>query len=176
MVKMDKKTRKEIYSDFRYDTSYDSRCKLYIQETVEFVLNHNYGDTIPFETIANMLHYNIEDEKEKRKFNSAMSRIKNFLVDYGYILKSIRGVGFYILKPKQISGYCYHTYIRRTQNLLDKSERVLNHVDTHEMSTIRKKEHEEVIQLNENLGTAIKNEIIGSDYIVNKEEYDALND
>jgi len=173
---MSKNLGKEIYSDYRYDSRYDSRCKLYIQETVELILNYKYGDTIPFDIVAKSLHFNIEDEKEKSKFNSAMGRIKNFLIEYGYVLRSVRGVGYYILKPKQISGYCYHTYIMRTQNLLEKSDLILKHVDTYDMSDIRKQEHNEVQQLNEDVRHAIYNEILNSDYKKNKDSYNTLKD
>lgn len=162
--------------NFRYDSRYDSRCKMEIQEAVEYILNKKYGDTIPFETVANILHYNIEDEKEKRKFRSTMARVRNFLIEYGYILKSIIGVGYYILKPKQISGYCYHTYVKKTQSLLEKSDRILQHVDKTELSDIRKEEHNNMLALNETLYEGIGNNIKDSEYEKNKTKYNSLED
>lgn len=163
-------------NDFRYNSRYDSRCKLEIQETVEYVLGCNYGETIPFEKLANILKYNIEDETENKKFKTQMGRVKNFLIEYGYILKSVTNVGYYILKPKQISGFCYHTYIRRTQNLLEKSDRILGHIDTTELSDIRKQEKTEVEELNEQVYHNIGQTIINSNYEHNKETYNNLND
>ena len=105
-----------------------------------------------------------------------MGRIKNFLIEYGYILKSIRGLGYYILKPKQISGYCYHTYIRRTLNLLEKSDKILQHVDTWDLSDLRKQEHQEVQILNKDTISVINSTDRSSDYRKHKEEYDQLKD
>ena len=105
-----------------------------------------------------------------------MARVKNILIDYGYVLKTIVNVGYYILKPKQISGYCYHTYMRRTENLLEKSNRILQHTETYRLSTDRKKEYNEVCDLNADLITNIENTIEGSNYYHNKNHYDSLED
>lgn len=165
-----------VLNDARYDSRYDSKYKYEIQEAIEYILSFKYGDTIQFEKLAKILKFNIEDETEKRKFKNQMSRIKNFLIEYGYILKSVVGVGYYILKPQHISGYCYHTYIRRTLNLLEKSGKILKHVDTWSISNIRKQEHKQVSLLNENTMIAINNADATSDYKKHKSEYDLLKD
>lgn len=162
--------------NFRYDSTYSSKKKQNIQEMVEYILDKNYGDTIELEKASKILGYNIEDEQEKRKFKSTMVRIKNFLVDKGYILKSITGVGYYILKPKQISGYCYHTYIKKTQVLLEKSDRILQHMDKTSLSEIRKEEYRDVTNLNKTIHSNIIKNINYSDYTKNKSKYDSLND
>ena len=100
---------------------YNSKLSQAVSDVITYILDKSYGDTIPFETLSKMLGYNIEDEKEKKKFQSIMARIKNYLVEKGYVLRTIVGRGYYIMKPKQISGYCYHTYICRLDNLLEKN-------------------------------------------------------
>ena len=162
--------------NFRYDSSYQPEFKQRIQEAVEYILERNYGDTISFSTLGKLLHYNIDDEVENKKFKSTMGRVKNFLIDKGYVLKSIPGVGYYILKPKQISGYCYHTYIRRTENLLNKSGRILSHVAQNELSEIRKEEYENVCDLNSDVINAIDSSIENSKYFNRKNYYDNLED
>ena len=162
--------------DFRYDSRYQSLKKQNMQEAIEFILNHNYGETFTFQSIATILGYNIDDEKEKFKFRSMMGRIKSFLVDYGYILKGVTGVGYYILKPKQISGYCYHTYIRHTEDLLKKSDRILSHVDLDELSEIRKEEYDNVKTLNYDVFENVDNTIDESEYFKKKSYYDNLED
>lgn len=162
--------------NFRYDTGLNTRNNQRIAELVNIILELNYGSTISFYKCAEILYYNIDDEKEKRKFQSSMSRVRNFLIDYGYVLKSIAGVGYYILKPKQISGYCYHTYIRKTENLLDKSNRILTHVATSELSEIRKEEHKNVIDLNSDVINVIDTTIENSEYYNKKNYYDNLED
>ena len=162
--------------NFRYDTGRNTEYNQRIGEMCEYILNLNYGDTVSFYKCGEILKYNIDDEKENKKFKSTMSRVKNFLIDYGYVLKNITGVGYYILKPKQISGYCYHTYILRTENLLDKSNRILAHVDGTELSDIRKEEHENMFNLNSNVIDSINTTIENSEYFRNKSYYDNLED
>lgn len=163
--------------DYRYQGEYDNTAKKqYIQTTIEFILNNERGTTILNTALAEMLNYNIDDEQEFKKFKSTMGRIKNFLIDYGYILKSISGVGYYILKSKQIAGHCYHTYIRKTEKLLNKNERILNHIDNTELSEIRKKEKKEVVELNNDLIENVSKTIEYSDYIKNRNEYESLED
>lgn len=162
--------------NYRYEGEYNSAKKQGKQEAIEFILNHNYGSTIGFLQIAQILGYNLDDEREARKFKSRMAFIKNYLINYGYILKSISGVGYYILKPKQISGYCYHTYIKHTEDLLKKSDRILSHVDKDELSDIRKEEYNSVLLLNYDVFENIDSTIDASEYFKNKEKYDNLED
>lgn len=160
----------------RYDSRYDSEYKQRIQELVEHILDKDYGQTISNEEASKILHYNIDSEEEFKKYKSTMARIKNFLIDYGYILKSIAGIGYYILKPKQIAGHCYRTYIVKTQRLLGKSDRILTHTDKTELSDIRKEEHANVLQLNTAVNAGIWNTIQASGYYKRKTYYDNLED
>lgn len=105
-----------------------------------------------------------------------MGKIKNILIDYGYVLKNITGVGYYILKQKQISGHCYHTYLKRTENFLDKSKRILMHVSENELSEIRKQEYYSVCELNQDLSNVVDKTISDSEYLKKKEYYDNLED
>jgi hypothetical protein len=162
--------------NFRYDSRYNSLKKRELQETIELILDKDYGETIPFEQLSKILHYNLDDEQEKRKFRSAMARVKNFLIDYGYVLKTITNVGYYILKPQHISSYCYRTYIDKTKVLLEKSERILTHVDQAELSDVRKKEHSEMTDLNRELYGEIGLIVESSDYGKNRAYYNSLKD
>lgn len=162
--------------NFKYDSSYESKNKQRIQELVEYILDKEYGETIPLEKLGEMLHYNINDVDELKKFKSTMERVKNFLVDYGYILKSISGRGYYILKPKQIAGHCYRSYISKTQRILNKCERILDHTDKTELSEERKQEHSEVLQLNKDMSDKFHNTIQTSKYYNRKAYYDSLKD
>jgi hypothetical protein len=162
--------------NFRFDGRYYSLKKRELQETIDLIFDKNYGDTIPFEQLSKLLHYNLDNEQEKRKFRSAMARVKNFLIDYGYVLKTITNVGYYILKPQHISSYCYRTYIDKTKVLLEKSERVLKHVDKTELSEDRLKEHSEMTDLNQQLYGEIGLIVEGSEYGKSRAYYNALED
>ena len=161
---------------YRYEYERNTNYKYAKQNTIEYILSKPYGETLSYQELGKLLGYNILDELEFHKLKDMMSHIKNVLIDYGYILKTIIGVGYYILKPKQISGYCYHTYIRKTEKLLDKSERILSHIDQSELSEIRIKEYNEVHKLNTDVGNSIETTIYNSDYEANKYIYENLND
>lgn len=158
--------------NYRYNSSNQEKIKA----ICEFILDKSYGDTISKEKVADLVHMNIENEAEKKRFDSIMSRAKNILIDYGYILKSVSGVGYYILKPKHISSYCYRTYVDRTKVLLEKSERILNHVDKSELNEIREKEHNEMKVLNRELYGEIGLVVENSDYGQNRAYYNSLED
>lgn len=162
--------------NFRYDSRYENQFKRYIQEAIEYILEQNYGSTVTNNKLATILHFNLEDETSFKQYKNIMLRIKNFLVDYGYILKSITHVGYYILKPKHISSHCYHTYIKRTINLLEKSERILTHVEQKDLSKDRKEELENIKILNMDLDYNIWNTINNSGYYNRKAYYDSLKD
>ena len=159
--------------NFRYkDTKNENRIK----DAVDYILDKEYGSTIEFGKLAEIMHYNIEDEVEEKRFKNTMARVKNILIDHGYILKTITGVGYYILKPKHISSYCYRTYVDRTKLLLEKSERILSHVDKTELSDVRKKEHKEMYDLNQQIYGEIGLIVEASDYGNNRNYYNSLND
>lgn len=162
--------------NFRYEGERNSEYKQRIQELVEYILDRNYGETVTYQEASNILHYNIELEEENKKFKSTMLRVKNFLVDYGYILKSISGIGYYILKPKQVSSHCYRTYVKRSQKMLDKSSYVLDHVDGSELSDDRTEELNNMIQLNKALIENVWNTVKSSGYYSRKDYYNSLED
>lgn len=162
--------------NFRYDSSYNSAKKQNIQEMVEHILDKKYGDTVSLGEVSKILGYNLDDEHEAQKFKSSMARVKNFLIDYGYILKTITNVGYYILKPKQIPSYTYRTYIVKPIKLLNKADRILKHTEIINLDEIRLKEFNEVNNLNKKLYNSIDKEITESDYYKNKGYYNDLND
>lgn len=165
-----KNNRMEV--NYRYSTKREDQ----IRDAVEFILEKDYDTTIEFGKLAEIMHYNIEDEVEEKRFKNTMARVKNILIDHGYILKTITGVGYYILKPKHISSYCYRTYVDRTKLLLEKSERILKHVDRTELSDVRKKEHSQMQDLNQQLYGEIGLVVEGSDYGRNRHYYNNLKD
>lgn len=162
--------------EFRYNGEYQSQKKQHKQECIEYILNKNYGDTISNGTLAEILKYNTDNKEEYKKFKLMMCIIKNILIDYGYLIKCIAGIGYYIMKPKQVSGYCYRTYILKTERLLEKNDRILTHVDQTELNDIRKEEYNNVKILNQDVYAAIDTAITDSEYYEKRNYYDSLED
>ena len=165
--------------EFKFDKQErDSAKKQGIQEAMNYILEHNYGQVVLNTELSRMLGYNLEseDEKEHRRFRSTMARIKNFLVDYGYILKSINGTGYYILKPQHITAHCFKTYTKKSQQLYDKTTRILEHTDTTNLTATRKEEFTKFKELNEELSRMTSSAVLNSEFYTKIDLYNSLED
>ena len=162
--------------EYRYNGEYDSKKKNNMQETIEFVLNMKYGQMLYDDELAKILGYNIDDEEEKHKYKSIMGRIKNFVLQYGYVLKGVGGIGYYILKPKEISKHCYKTYIKSAARMYDKSAYVLDRTARIDLSEERLEELQNIIELNKKLIENSWNVLQESAYYSRKDYYDSLVD
>ena len=159
-----------------FNYRYSSSKEQYIVKFIECVVERGYGETITLEETGKLLQYNIEDEHELKKMKSVMCRIKNYLIDRGYVLKSIVGVGYYIMKPKQIPNYVYRTYTLRTLRLIEKQDRILAHTPISDLSELRQKENAEIKQLTKVTYEAINKSIDESEYFKNRAFYNGLDD
>lgn len=162
--------------DFRYEQERDSKKRLDIQEVVEYILNKKYGETLLHEDLAKILRYNIEDEEECYKYKAMMAKVKKFLIQYGYILKGVAGLGYYILKPNQISRHCYKTYIKSCLRMYDKSLYILEKTDKSELNNDRQEEIDFLMDLNKKLIQKTEKMIYESPYYSRKTYYDNLED
>ena len=150
------------------ESKYSNVCK--------YILDKEYGDVVDFKTLAKMFEIDLIEESDWKKLLNRMKQVKNILIDYGIVLKNVIGVGYYILKPKQISSYCYRTYVEKSKNLLDKSERILKNVDKKELSEVRKKEHKKMQKFNKKLVKEFDWVEEYSEYAKNKTYYNSLED
>lgn len=164
--------RSERTFNYRYSSNKEGNIVNFIQCVVE----KGYGQTISLSETGKLLGYNIEDEHELKKMKSTLARVKNYLIDRGYVLKSIVGVGYYIMKPKQIPNYVYRTYTLRTLRLIDKQDRILAHTPISDLSELRQKENAEIKSLTKVTYEAINKSIDESEYFKNKSVYNGLDD
>lgn len=171
------KRNKELIIE-RHSINYKNKSKYSeaTQEVIDYILSFDYGVTLPFDNLCQMFGLSYDDELERFKFKNIMAKVKNYLIEKGYILKTVAGVGYYILKPQHISGFVYHSYICKVDRTLEKSERILQHIDRTKLSEIRKREREQVALLNSELRNNISSQIFNSEYYENKGKYDQLDD
>lgn len=162
--------------NFRFEQERDSKKLQNKQEVIEYILNEPYGETLLNEELGIMLGYNIEDEEEFKKYKNMMQSIKKFLLSKGRVLKSIPNLGYYILKPSQISKHCFNTYIKSASRLYDKSAYVLERTDKTGLNTTRMEEINNMISLNQQLIEKVENVITESTYYSRKTYYDSLED
>lgn len=158
--------------NFAFEQEHDSSKKRPKQEVIEYILSLDYGTTIENETLAKILQYNLDSEEEYKKYKSMMGVIKNFLLSKGRVLKSISHLGYYILKPSQVSQHCYRTYILHASRLYDKSDFVLGKTDKTGLNDMRREEIDNMMKLNKELIEKTWKTIQESAYYSRKEVYD----
>lgn len=163
-------------NNYRYVSEYKSKYSEYIAKAIEFILNAGYGATIGNITLAEILHYNIDDEIEFKKYKNTMGRIRKFLIDYGYILVPIRNVGYNILKPNLATNYCYRTYVKSSKRTLDKSKYVMEHIRHNLLDGKRLEEYQNFLQMNRDLIDGMEKTIKTSKYYDRKNYYDSIKD
>lgn len=164
--------RSERKFNYRYSSNKEGNIVNFIQCVVE----KGYGQTISLSETGKLLGYNIEDEHELKKMKSTLARVKNYLIDRGYVLKSIVGVGYYIMKPKQIPNYVYRTYTLRTLRLIEKQDRILAHTPISDLSVARQTENAQIKDLTKVTYEAINKSIDESEYFKNRAFYNGLDD
>lgn len=133
-----------------------------------YIMKKQFGDTIVFKDLQQFTEYDLNNEYENYKFKTTIMRfVKDELIQEGYILKSIRGVGYYILKQNQISSYTYRTYIKKPLKYLDRADTILKSTHTILLNKKEVEKHSLTQELNE--------ELIGKNSeIINSKKYESL--
>lgn len=95
-----------------------------VEEIVNYIRNKKEGETITFKELQNYTSYDLNNEIQNYKFKvNIISRVKNELIEYGYVLRAVRNIGYYILKSNQIQSYTYRTYIKKPLKQFQKAEK-----------------------------------------------------
>lgn len=136
----------------------------------EYILKKNYGDTITIEELNQIIQEDLSDEKGKRKFKKIIGRSKNKLINYGYVIKSIYNVGYYILQPNQIPSYTYRNYIVKPLKQFNKADIILKNTNRKKLNTEEIKEHKATMQLNYSIMQATNLLINDEDFKILKEK------
>lgn len=132
-----------------------------VEEITNYVKTKQQGETLTYKELQPFTHYNLEDELDRYHFAAAiMSRVREILIEDGYILKAIKYQGFYILKSNQIQSYTYRTYIKRPLKQFQKAERILNNTIVNGLNEDELQKHKLTADLNKQLLNT-NTEIIG---------------
>lgn len=141
-----------------------------VDKLFNFISQKKYGDIIYHNEIENVLGIS----REMRKYSGYLKMAKTRLIQKSFVLKSIPGVGYQVLKPNQVSGYTYRQYIKRSLNLYNYSELILDYLDTQNLTNDRLQEYEDVKELNKSIKEISQKTIKESKYYLRKEYYDSL--
>lgn len=141
------------------------------EKIIKYFCRKNFGETVTYKELQQFTHYNLNDDYENYKFKtSLMGTVKNELIEEkGYVLKSIRKVGYYILKPNQIQSYTYRTYITKPFKSYQKAEIILNKTKMNKLNEKQFQKHKLTQKLNKELIDITNN-------LINCETYKVLKD
>ncbi len=141
-----------------------------IENLKRYILKKEYGTTLTFNELNEFIGEDLRDEYGKTRFKSVIRKVKNKLYKQGYVLRSVNGIGYYILKPNQIASYTYRTFIIKPLNSFYKAQIILDCAEKDKLTNNEKKKHNKTIELNECLISATEQLIDDSDFRSLKEE------
>ena len=137
-----------------------------IKKIVDYINTKDYGTTIEFMELQPFTTYNLNEELEFYWFKvNIITKVKKELIKYGKVLKSVKFIGYYILKPNQISSYTYRTYIRKPLNSFKRAQEILNATDTAELNIIELEEYNLTNELNSTLIKSTKEILYSNKYL-----------
>lgn len=123
-----------------------------IDEVEKYIKQKNFGDTITFEELQTLTKYNLKDKFENYKFKANVIRpVKNRLIHSGIVIRSIRNIGYYILKPNQVQSYTYRTYIIKPLKHFEKAATILINSKTTELDEVELEKHNLTLNLDTEL-------------------------
>lgn len=133
----------------------------------KYILDKPYGTTLNFDELNEFIGEDLKDEYGKIRFKAIIRKVKNKLYKRGYVLRSIKGIGYYILKPNQVAGYTYRTYIIKPLNSLYKAQLILESTEKNKLKLDEKQKHYKTEELNQSL-------IYASEMFINDEKFKEL--
>lgn len=160
--------------NYRYNSKNDEKK----QKVIETFVGSDYGVTVTYNEINQILGLDLDNEDtyyENMKYlKRFVSKLKNYLIKKGIVIKSVKDVGWYILKPEHISSYTYRQYMVKPMKSYQKAQEILNHFDKTKLNEDRKEEYENIDYLNKKLLKDTDTIICSSRYYKNKAYYDNL--
>lgn len=124
----------------------EKREKLY-----EFILSKNYGETITIEQINNILQENLNSDLGSKRFRNQINKVKNKLYEKGYVIRSIYDIGYYILKPNQVSSYTYRNFIVKPTKQFNKARIIMKNTNSKNLNDDEYIELYNTIELNKEM-------------------------
>lgn len=134
-----------------------------IDEVEKYIRQKNFGDIISFKDLQTLTKYNLDNKFENYKFKTNVMRpVKNRLIQSGIVIRSVRNIGYYILKPNQIQSYTYRTYIVKPLRHFEKAATILINSKVQNLDEVELEKHNLTLNLDTELMKVI-NELIKSE-------------
>lgn len=134
-----------------------------IDEVEKYIRQKNFGDIISFKDLQTLTKYNLDNKFENYKFKTNVMRpVKNRLIQSGIVIRSVRNIGYYILKPNQIQSYTYRTYIVKPLRHFEKAATILINSKVQNLDEVELEKHNLTLNLDTEL-MKVTNELIKSE-------------
>ena len=122
------------------------------EKIAEFIKTKQQGEMVTFKELQEFTHYDLKNELELYHFKgNIVPRVKDKLIEYGYVLKAIKNQGYYILKSNQIQSFTYRTYIKKPMKQFAKAERILKNTIVNDLNSDELTKHKLTYDLNKQL-------------------------
>ena len=144
------------------DSKYELTQKEKREKVMELILTKEYGYTLSYEELNDIFQENLNDRYGRELIRREMCKVKNNLFEKGYVIRPIYNVGYYILKPNQVSSYTYRTYIAKPINSFKKARTILDNTAKNKLKGQEVSEYQTTCELNEAMLYA-STELIQSD-------------
>ena len=134
-----------------------------IDEVEKYIRQKIFGDIISFKDLQTLTKYNLDNKFENYKFKTNVMRpVKNRLIQSGIVIRSVRNIGYYILKPNQIQSYTYRTYIVKPLRHFEKAATILINSKVQNLDEVELEKHNLTLNLDTEL-MKVTNELIKSE-------------
>jgi len=100
--------------------------KQQVEDIVDKIITtKDYGEILSYEYLEALTGY----ERYDIGFTVILAMVKELLVEYGYVLKSIINEGYKILNPGEISEHVIQTHLKQSTNKLGKALRIMQYTN-----------------------------------------------
>lgn len=89
-----------------------------------------YGDILSYEFLESLL----DAKREDLEFVVKMAKLKDTLIECGYVLSCLINEGYRILEPNEIADEVMKKYVKSSINKLEKSIRIMKYADRKELN------------------------------------------
>ena len=130
-----------------------------------------YESIIPYEYLEAIIGY----EKGEIAFSAILGAIKEYLVEFGYVLKPVVNEGYEVLHPRDVADFVMNRHLVGSLSKLNKGCRILHYVDRKSLNKEEKQRLESLEQFLIELEHDNENKIIAIQYQINEARAKELN-
>ena len=97
-----------------------------IENVTEKILQQKkYGDIVSHEELEDWVGY----ERTDLMYLSILAPVKELLVEYGYVLRSVLNKGYKVLFPNEIAEEVIQKHLKQSTNKLNKAARIMQYTE-----------------------------------------------